>query len=192
MKETVEKYSGGGSIMTGPYLFRSLGLPIFYDIGYMAGNIWYACGNSTAPVKAFSTSGVLVDSISDSVIPSAQGLCFENDQFLWASNIYTDELYRINLDPTGIEEEEIQNTLSLVSSNNPFTSSVTVQGTGFSEAAVLEIFDIMGRKVYTASFNDSHIWDGLDMNGNQVPSGTYTAFVRDELSEGVSLRLLRL
>ncbi|RKZ03201.1 hypothetical protein DRQ25_17960, partial [Candidatus Fermentibacteria bacterium] len=66
------------------------------------------------------------------------------------------------------------------------------QGTGFSEAAVLEIFDIMGRKVYAASFSGSLTWGGFDMSGNQIPSGTYTVLVQDELSGGATLRLLRL
>jgi hypothetical protein len=165
---------------------------MFYDIGYSGGEIWFACDDADSPIKAFNTAGALTDYIWDTVVPAAHGLCFENDQFLWASNTYTDELYRINLDPTGIEGDEIQASISLVSSVNPFSTSVTIQGTGFSEAAVLEIFDIMGRKVYTASFNGSHTWGGFDMNGNTVPSGTYTALVHDGLSGGATLRLLRL
>ncbi len=165
---------------------------MFYDIGYSGGKIWFACDDADSPIKAFSTTGALVDYIWNSVVPAAHGLCFEDDQFLWASNMYTDELYRIDLTPTGIEGEEVQTSLSLVSSVNPFSSSVTIEGTGFSEAAILEIFDIMGRKVYTASFNGSHTWGGFDMQGNQVPSGTYTALVHDGISGVVTLRMLRL
>ncbi len=167
---------------------------MFYDIGYSGGDIWYACDDADSPIKAFAPSGALVDYIWNSVVPAAHGLCFEDAQFLWASNHYTDELYRIDLTPTGIEGEEIQEAAltTLVPSVNPFSSSVTIQGTGFSEAAVLEIFDITGRKVYTTSFSGSHSWCGIDMNGNQVPSGTYTALVHDGLSAGVTLRLLRL
>ena len=165
---------------------------MFYDIAQKGGDIWYACDDSDSPIKAFNTGGALTDYIWNSVVPAAHGLCFEDDRYLWASNYYTDELYRIDLTPTGIEEEEIQPSLSLVSSANPFSTSVTIEGAGFSEAAVLEIFDIMGRKVYTASFNGSHTWGGFDMNDNQVPCGTYTALVHDGLSGGATLRLLRL
>ncbi len=192
MWETVERYSSTGVLQSGPYLFQPIYLPVFYDIGYSGGDIWYACDDADSPIKAFNTGGALTDYIWNTVVPAAHGLCFEDDQYLWASNLYTDELYRINLDPTGIEGEEIQTALTLVSSVNPFSTSVTIQGTGFSEAAVLEIFDIMGRKVYTASFNGSHTWGGFDMNGIQVPCGTYTALVHDGLSGGVTLRLLRL
>ena len=165
---------------------------MFYDIAYISGDIWFACDDADSPIKAFSTSGALTDYIWNTVVPAAHGLCFEDSQFLWASNHYTDELYRINLDPTGIAGEEIQEALTLISSVNPFSSSVTIQGTGFSEAAVLEIFDIMGRKVYTASFNGSHTWGGFDTNGNRVPCGAYIAIVQDGLSGGATLRLLRL
>ncbi len=194
MWETVERYSVSGTLLSGPYLFQPIGLPVFHDIGYMNGDIWCACDNSDSPIKAFSTSGALTDYIWNSVVPAAHGLCFEDEQYLWASNFYTDELYRINLNPTGIEGEDVKPApaLSLVSSVNPFSTTVTIQGTGFSDAAVLEIFDIMGRKVYTASFSGSHTWAGIDINGNQVPSATYTAFVSDGPSGGVSLRMLRL
>ena len=192
MWETVERYSATGTLLSGPYLFKPIGLPVFYDIGYSGGEIWYACDDADSPIKAFNTAGALTDYIWNSVVPAAHGLCFEDDQFLWASNMYTDELYRIDLTPTGIEGGEIQASLSLIPSVNPFSSSVTIAGTGFSEAAVLEIFDIMGRKVYTASFSGSHTWGGIDMNGNQVPSGTYTALVHDGISAGATLRLLRL
>ena len=192
MWETVERYNVSGYLQSGPYLFKPIGLPVFHDIGYMDGDIWYACDDSDSPIKAFSTSGALTNYILNTVVPAAHGLCFEDDQYLWASNFYTDELYRINLNPTGIEGEEVQPVLSLVSSVNPFSTSVTIQGTGFSEVAVLEIFDITGRKVYTVPFNGSHTWAGFDMNGNRVPSGTYTALVHDGLSGGVTLRMIRL
>ncbi len=188
----VERYSATGSLLSGPYLFQPINLPMFYDIGYSGGDIWYACDDADSPIKAFNTGGALTDYIWNTVVPAAHGLCFEDDQYLWASNLYTDELYRINLDPTGIEGQEIQPGISLVSSINPFSASVTIQGTGFSEAAVLEIFDIMGRKVYTASFNGSHTWGGFDTNGNRVPCGAYIAIVQDGLSGGATLRLLRL
>ncbi len=190
--EVVERYSATGTLLSGPYLFKPIGLPVFYDIGYSGGEIWYACDDADSPIKAFNTAGALTDYIWNTVVPAAHGLCFEDDQFLWASNMYTDELYRIDLTPTGIEGGEIQASLSLVSSVNPFSSSVTIEGTGFSDAAVLEIFDIMGRKIYTASFSGSHSWCGIDINGNSVPSGTYTAFVHDGISAGATLRLLRL
>jgi hypothetical protein len=192
MKETVERYSSAGSILSGPYLFQPIALPVFHDIAYLNGDIWYACDDSDSPIKAFATTGVLTDYIWDTVIPAAHGLCFEDSQYLWASNYYTDELYRINLIPTGIEGSDPQAALSLVSDINPFTASVTIQGNGFSQAAVLDIYDIMGRMVYTTSFNGSHTWAGNDLNGNPVPSGAYTAFVHDGSSGGISLRMLRL
>ena len=55
MNETVERYSASGSIQSGPYLFHSIGLPEFYDIAYLDGDIWFACDDSDSPIKAFNS-----------------------------------------------------------------------------------------------------------------------------------------
>ena len=185
MNETVERYSYTGSIQSGPYLFQPIGLPVFYDIGYRQGDIWYACDDSDSPVKAFSAGGALTDYIWDTVVPAAHGLCFESDQFLWVSDMYNDKLYRINLDPTGIAGGEAQTQVCLASSRNPFNSVVTVSGEGFAPGAVLEVFDMSGRKVLSSPFQGSLTW------GEGMASGSYLVMVSDGSSREC-LRLVKL
>lgn len=198
MWETVERYSFSGYLQSGPYLFQPLDLPVFHDIAYEGGNaigdIWYACDDSDSPIKAFDTNGELTDYIWNTVVPAAHGLCFENSQYIWASNFYTDELYRIDLHPAGIETgvSITQSARTLTTETNPFYSSVTIRGTGFTDHAQLEIFDIYGRKLIGTEFNGSFTWNGTDQHGNQVPAGSYTAIVFNGESGSVSLRLLRL
>ncbi len=188
----MERYSASGSIQSGPYLFQPIGLPVFYDIGYKDGNIWYACDDSDSPVKAFSTSGALVDYVMASVIPAANGLCLEDDQqYMWVSDLHADNLYRVNLSPTGIEQGETATALELGVSMNPFFSSVTIHGEGFGQDAVLEIFDLSGRKAFEAPFQGNVTWSGSDSGGRSVPSGVYVVVVRDaEHTESFNLTRL--
>lgn len=196
MKETVERYSTSGYLQSGPYLFQPIGLPSFYDIAYESvdgtGDIWYACDNSDSPIKAFSTAGVLTSCIWNSVVPAAHGLCFESDRYLWASNIYTDEIYRINLSPEGIESGDTIDGISLTSNSNPFESSVVILCTGLSDDVELRIFDITGRTVLTSIFGGSFTWGGTDEYGNTVPAGSYIVNVRNDGSANTSLKLVKL
>jgi hypothetical protein len=104
MKETVERYSLTGTLQSGPYLFQELGIS-FNDITYEdgVGYIWYACNDSSYPVRVYTPSGTLVDTISSSIIPAAHGLCFDDNGYLWVSNLNTDEIYQVDLNPIALE-----------------------------------------------------------------------------------------
>jgi len=197
MKETVERYSITGYIQSGPYLFQPIGLPSFYDIAYESvdgtGDIWYACDDSDSPIKAFSPGGALTNYIWNTVVPAAHGLCFESSRYLWASNIYTDEIYRIDLAPEGIESGSVSNEIFNLSSNiNPFESSVIIMGNGLSGEAGLVIFDITGRTVLTSSFENSFLWNGEDENGITVPAGSYIVNIVNNGSVIASMKLIKL
>lgn len=191
MNETVERFSYTGSIQSGPYLFQPIGLPVFFDIGYRQGDIWFACDDSDSPVKAFNIGGALTDCIWNTVIPAAHGLTFESDQYMWVSNVYEDKIYRINLNPTGIAEGGSEVSVSLSSDMNPFRSVVTFTGAGFAPDAVLEIYDMNGRMMMSAPFGGSFTWAGTSGSGEPVPAGAYMAVVRDG-GTFESLRIIRL
>jgi len=196
MNETVERYSSTGSLQSGPYLFKPINLPVFYDIAYESndanGDIWYACDDSDSPIKAFNTAGALTNNIWNTVVPAAHGLCFESDRYLWASNTYDDELYRIDLSPEGIEPGDVLNEVSLTSNSNPFESSVIINGTGFSGESELRIFDITGRNVFTSAFEGSLNWNGTDQHGNSLPAGSYIVNISNDGLLNASLRLIKL
>ena len=96
MKECLEKYTFGGYLQAGPEFMVELGID-FYDIAYFDSEWWYACNDSSFPVRAYDTNGVLVESISSSVLPAAHGMAFDSEGYLWVSNMSTDEIYKIDL-----------------------------------------------------------------------------------------------
>ncbi len=78
---------------------RELGID-FYDIAYYDGLYWFACSDTEYPVRLYNASGTLVDSVSSSVIPAAHGMTFDENGFLWVSNMDTDEIYKIAVSNT--------------------------------------------------------------------------------------------
>lgn len=83
---------------------------------------------------------------------------------------------------------------SLVSvSPNPMSMSTTIQfRIAPGDAAVLEVFDARGSRVFTLDQSEagdqSYEWQGTDMTGRRLPGGTY--FVRIKSSRGVSEKRL--
>ncbi len=96
MKECLEIYSYTGVIQAGPEFMLELGID-FYDIAYYNNNWWYACNDSEFPIRVYNGNGVLVEAISSSVLPAAHGMTFDDEGYLWVSNMNTDEIYKIDV-----------------------------------------------------------------------------------------------
>jgi hypothetical protein len=106
------------------------------------------------------------------------------------------DVFSGRMSPTGIEDDivSVPHRLRLQAPYpNPFNASVGVSFRSAEEASVkLEIVDILGRK--TATLFDGvcrtglnrFVWDGTDMTGGEVASGTY--FVRMSGSDGVQVK----
>lgn len=75
-----------------------------HDIAYDQGDIWVACENTGFSIMRFSTSGVLVEAIERSLVPSAVGLTLDGDGCLWASDNENGLLYRIDPDGTALAQ----------------------------------------------------------------------------------------
>lgn len=164
----------------------------FHDIAYLDNEIWYACDNCDSPIKSFNTGGALTFHITDDIVPSAHGLTFEDDQHLWASDIYTDQLYRIDLNPESIGSSGSETNFDLRADRNPFSSMVCITAEGFQGTALISIFSLEGRMVREESFTGSYNWNGDDRNGNPVPPGTYMAVVSSPSTELGTLKLVKL
>jgi hypothetical protein len=105
------------------------------------------------------------------------------------------DVFSGRMSPTGIEDDivSVPNRLRLHTPYpNPFNASVGVSFQSVEEASVkLDIVDILGRK--TAILFDGicrtgvnrFVWDGTDMAGGEVASGTY--FVRMSGPDGVQV-----
>ncbi len=102
MTEVLEIYSYTGYLQTGPEFMLELGID-FYDIAYCNGYYWYACNDAAFPIRVYNGSGGLVESVSSSVLPAAHGMTFDDDGYLWVSNMNTDEIYKIDLNATSLE-----------------------------------------------------------------------------------------
>jgi hypothetical protein len=168
-----------------------LGMPSVttsYDAGYRTdGTVWVANDASDSPVKAYNTSGVLVQYIPGGLIGNAaRGVDFDANGYLWCSNPNTDKLYKISLS-TGVgDQPEAAIPAGLSCSCNPFFASTVIEGAGFGMGARLEIFDLSGRMVVDTPFDGSFV-----LSGEGLPSGTYVARVYDG-STVADLRLVKL
>ncbi|NLP04664.1 T9SS type A sorting domain-containing protein [Candidatus Fermentibacteria bacterium] len=165
-----------------------------YDIAYEGygngtGDIWFATNDATSPIRAYNTSGELT--YATNILPSVRGLAFYADggqRYIWASCPGDSRLYLILLDPTGIGgEEEGAVALSLAASENPFCETTIISGTGFAPGALLEIFDVSGRKVLEAPFSETFV-----LSSGSVPAGIYVARVTDPSGATARLSITRL
>ena len=106
------------------------------------------------------------------------------------------DVFSGRMSATGIEGDiiTVPDRLKLrVPHPNPFNASVTVVFQSDEEAPVsLEIVDLLGRKT-AMLFNgicrpgiNRFVWDGTDMTGGEVSSGTY--FVRMSTPDGVQVK----
>ena len=144
-------------------------------------------------MSCYETSGLPLDHISESIGIGSDihGVAFEEEstQYLWVSNQTTDELYRIDLEPTGIEgsSSSAATSVTLCCDHNPFQNSVLLQGSGFSGHAVLEIFDIYGRKILSERFTESYLWDA-----ESAFIGAYFARVSDSSGNSAFIRLIKI
>ena len=74
----------------------------FYDIAYYGNMWWYACEDSEFPIKVYDGSGQLQFTIPSSDVPAAHGMTFDDDGFLWVSNMNTDEIYKVDVEYTSL------------------------------------------------------------------------------------------
>ena len=101
MREVIELYNYNGTLQAGPEFMRELGIN-FYDIAYCDGNYWYACNDVDYPIRVYDGSGNLVESVGSSVLPAAHGMTFDDEGYLWVSNMNINEIYKIDVTITSL------------------------------------------------------------------------------------------
>lgn len=101
MKEVIESYNYYGTLQSGPLFMVELGID-FYDIACYKNKYWFACNSSEYPIRIYDQSGNLVESLSSSIIPAAHGMTFDEEGYLWVSNMNTDEIYKIDVSMTSL------------------------------------------------------------------------------------------
>lgn len=166
----------------------------FYDIAFKDNQIWYAVDDPAEPIQVFTGSGVKVFSISSSIVPSACGMTFDDQGYLWVSDDDADLIYQVDLDATGISGQEGGSigSVSVTPSSNPFYSSVSFQLSGFTGSVSTRILDMSGRTVAEFASTDQLTWNGTDQSGSRVPVGSYMVISTDASGATASARLVRL
>ena len=183
----IEKFTSGGSVGANPYMdfFPGSGDTV-YDTAWLDGGIWIARDNADSPILAYNTDGLHVGHVDGSTVSAAMGLTIDSDGYIWASNPDDDMIYQIEV-TTGIEEGSTSplDTRIIGVSRNPFHSAAVITGDGFNNA-VIDIFDLNGRRVLSASFPGSYTWNAVKM-----PSGSYFVRVSDRAGSS-STRLIKI
>lgn len=185
------------------YLYTEMYLPTSfstYDFAHEGaanetGDFWLATDHYDSPIRSYDDSGDLM--YASDVLPSVRGMAYSSSgshRYLWVSNPDDNMIYQLDLDPVGVEAPQTGpvEPVTLVCSENPFHGSVSFSGTGFGPNAVIEIYDLAGRRVLEADFRGSFVWNGRAEDGEAVPSGLYYARVRDRAGRTEKASVVRL
>ncbi len=153
------------------------------------GDIWVATNQADSPIRAYNSVGTLTYACD--LVPSVRGMAFSTSgghRYLWVSNPSDNTIYQIDLDyGLGVEEGEGGSAVGLTVSENPFGGMTTLVGTGFSPGATLELFDLSGRRIIEAPFQEI-----FNLSGAGIPSGIYVARVTDPTGAMASLSVTKL
>jgi len=154
------------------------------DIAFDGNNdlVWVASENTSLAIKCYDTNNTMVDYISNDMVPNARGMALDPNGYLWVSDIEEDKIYKIDL-TEGIEEGDAQGFI-ITPSSNPFSGAVTIQTPGVE--ATVTIFDMNGRQIERAAFQESYTWN------SSAPSGNYVFVVQSTDGASSTLELLKL
>lgn len=181
----VARFTTAGTVSSYMTLFPGLGTG-YHDIAFLSGGgVWIARDNADSPIIAYNTSGVVAGFIEGSLVSAARGLAVDSEGHIWASNPDNDMIYQIDV-ITGTAEEHSSSVTprTLTVSENPFSGSVLITGSGFTGADI-QVYDVFGRSVESAPFSGSYLW-----NAQSVSPGIYFARVSDS-SETLVTRLIK-
>lgn len=100
-------YPFSGSSFTGQstYIDDYEGNPDGHDIAYDNGDIWMAVNAGTNPIRRYNTGGFVTGVIPDTIGIGTEirGLTYEEGEYLWASNITTDKIYKIDVSNVALD-----------------------------------------------------------------------------------------
>lgn len=159
------------------------------------GDLWAATDHPDSPIRAYNPSGVLT--YASDVLDDCRGMAFGplgGTDYLWVSHPGEGSIYQLAVPETGVagSGRARAGQMPLTASSNPFRGSVTLSWSGDCRGAVLEVFDLSGRRVFAAPFDGSADWSGAAAAGRPLPAGVYVARVRNHMGETAAIRLTRL
>ena len=150
-------------------------------IAHSAGSVTPASSNIRAAFN-FASPKLMISSVYLAAMDSSN----IRDAYIY------DIVYEM-LNLTDIPEMEKPEDVSLIEVEpNPFNAACNISSPG-----PIEIFDLSGRIVYESGRNfqrESYIWNGCDLSGKELPSGTYLVITKNangKIVHGRRLLLIR-
>ncbi|MBD3278809.1 MAG: T9SS type A sorting domain-containing protein [Candidatus Aegiribacteria sp.] len=148
------------------------------------GEVWVATDWTSMPLRLYDTSDQMVDHITSSLVPGARGVTMDAEGYLWVSDVNSDTIYKLDL-TEGVEGSGEESTGLLQPSENPFSSQVTVTGSGFGSDALITVYDIRGNVISSDEFSGTFTVG----TGSSLDNGVYFVKVNDGLGRESVLRL---
>jgi len=187
----VEKFNPTTGSNTGQYMYPAdfPGLQTTsYDIAFSSEGVWVARDESDSPILRYNDSGQITGYVEGATISCAAGLTVDADGFLWVSDPDNDKIYKLDTSTSVADETTFGiGQVSLTPAVNPFTASVMINATGYSDGTTVEVFDLRGRLLETGTISgSSYFWDA-----SEEAAGTYLIRVSDTVNTSVA-RLMKI
>lgn len=168
----VYSHASGSASVTGGTVYRGPSVPTLYGnyifADYIDGRIWWIDPNNSPGTMHL---------IEDTSLNIAAFGC-DNDGEMYFST-FEGAIYRFTETSTGVTTPPAIGALR-TAHPNPFQGNATLDYTlAASGRAVLDVFDVRGRRVTTLvdkimpAGDHAAVWDGRDVDGRVLPSGVY-------------------
>ena len=179
--------------------FRLTGIPLrkVRDIAYDEENniIWLATNAIGDPIRCFNSQSQVVSTIP-STIGIGKDICgltmavIDNHRILWASDLTTDKIYKIDLDyATSINtpaKNDIGYLHGIVCRVDNVSKKVLIENRNITEGGrniSLTLYTTQGIEIFCATFSNKYAWNGNSSAGIKLSGGIYLAQVRIGNSE---------
>ena len=179
--------------------FRFTDIPLrkVRDIAYDEVNnmIWLATNATGDPIRSFNTQAQVVSTISSS-IGIGSDICgltmatMDDHRILWASDLSTDKIYKIDLDYTTSINNHVKSDAvylpGIVCQVDNVSKKVIIENrniTGGDRNISLTLYTMQGDEVFCTTFSNRYIWNGNSQAGKQLSRGIYLAQIKAVNSE---------
>lgn len=167
--------------------FRLTDIPLnkVRDIAYdeIKNLIWLATNASGDPIRSFNAQSQVVSTIPSS-IGIGSNICgltmahIDGNRFLWASDLSTNKIYKIDLDGATYVDNTLDahpmDAITCFSDTRLKRIIIECKNVSHSENQMsFSVYSMQGEKLFYKQFNGRYIWDGAYSRGRLLPRGVY-------------------
>ncbi len=181
------------SLFGNNFKFTNIPLNKGRDIAWDEKNnvIWLATNATGDPIRGFNQQSQVVGSIPSS-IGIGNNICgltmtyINNHRIIWASDLTTNKIYKIDLDPATIIHNQTMNDATtlqnIVCRVDPFTKKVIFKNTDMAtdRNVLLTISTVQGENVLCVVFKNRYVWNVTSETGKRLAQGVYISQVTIE------------